>query len=137
MKFERNLFIFLISLLIIVLLIVYVRRYNTYKNFYEVAKMPFETLSILDNKVELADNQKSYNLQLDCSSLKDENTQIVSYTLQKGALDSNITISSKVYNGDSIVKTDYSQITSINTIISIVDPEKKYEQIFSINATCE
>ena len=46
MKFEKNLFIALISLLVIVLLIAFIKKYNTYKAEYEVTQMPLSSLSI-------------------------------------------------------------------------------------------
>lgn len=137
MKFEKKFFIFLISLLIIVLTIIFFKNYNLYKEMYEVSKMPLSSLSILNNEVKLEDNQHTYNINIDCSSLKDPNNQIISYDLFKFAEKANVSIATKIYDGDKVLTDDYSHLTSINTSLSITDQNKKYEQVFVINATCE
>ena len=137
MKIEKKLFIILISLLIIVLLIVFIKNYNLYQKQYEVSRMPLSSLSILNNEVELSDSKRSYSLNIDCSSLKDENTQIVSYQLQRYALEDNISISSVIYDGNKVLTDNYDHLTSLNTTIKISDKNKTYEQVFVINATCE
>ena len=137
MKIEKKLFIILISLLIIVLLIVFIKNYNLYQKQYEVSRMPLSSLSILNNEVELSDSKRSYNLNIDCSSLKDENTQIVSYQLQRYALEDNVSISSVIYDGNKVLTDNYDHLTSLNTTIKISDKNKTYEQVFVINATCE
>ena len=137
MKFEKNLFIALISLLVIVLLIAFIKKYNTYKAEYEVTQMPLSSLSILNNEIDLNSNQRTYNLTIDCSSLlKDKNTQIISYKLLKNTQEPIISLTTKVYDGEKVVD-NYNHITSINTIMSITDQNKKYEQVFVINATCK
>ncbi len=137
MKFEKKFFIFLISLLIIVLIIIFFKNYNLYKEMYEVSKMPLSSLSILNNEIKLEDNKHTYNINIDCSSLKDPNNQIISYDLFKYAEKANISITTKIYDGDKVLTDDYSHLTSINTSLSITDQNKKYEQVFVINATCE
>lgn len=137
MNFEKKLFIALISILVLVLLIIFIKNYHTYKEVYDVAQMPFSSLSILNNEIKLENNQRTYNLTIDCSSLKDENTQIISYKLLKENEESNLSISTKIYDNDKVLTDTYEHITSINAIINISDKNKIYEQIFVINATCK
>ena len=137
MKFEKKFFIVIISLLIIVLLIVFIKRYNTYKKTYEVTQMPFSSLSILNNEIDLNDNKRTYNLTIECTSLKDENTQIISYNLQKFATDYNISTTTKVYDDNQVLLDNYDHITAINSVLSLTDKNNQYEQIFIINATCK
>ena len=125
MKFEKNLFIALISLLVIVLLIAFIKKYNTYKAEYEVTQMPLSSLSILNNEIALKSNQRTY-----------KNTQIISYKLLKNTQEPIISLTTKVYDGEKVVD-NYDHITSINTIMSITDQNKKYEQVFAINAICK
>ena len=137
MNFEKKLFIVLISTLIIVLLFIFTKNYHTYKEVYDATTMPFSSLSILNNDLDLKANERVYNLNIDCSSLKDENTQIISYQLLKEATESNLSISTKIYNNDQVLTDTYDHITSINATISVTNPNKTYEQVFIINATCE
>ncbi len=137
MNFEKKLFIVLISILIIVLLFIFTKNYHTYKEVYDATTMPFSSLSILNNDLDLKANERVYNLNIDCSSLKDENTQIISYQLLKEATESNLSISTKIYNNDQVLTDTYDHITSINATISVTNPNKTYEQVFIINATCE
>ncbi len=137
MKKEKYFFITLISLLIIVLLIIFIKNYYSYKQINDLAITPFNKLSILNTKIELQDNKRIYNIEIDCTNLKEPNTQIVNYELNKSFKDSLITINTKIYNNNELLENNYEHITNINTLISITNKNKEYEQLYYINSICK
>ncbi len=137
MKKEKYLFIILISLLFIVLLTIFIKNYITYQNISEASLNPFKELNILNNSLLLEDNTKTYNIQIDCTSLANPNNQIISYKLKPKYQDNLISVTNTITNKQEILNNDFAKATNIDTIISIKNPHYPYEQIFHIISTCQ
>lgn len=137
MKKEKYIIIALVSILIVVGVFIFIRNYFSFKKEILVASNPFYTLEILDEKVRLKDEVRSYNIEVDCSTLFDENTQILYYQLKEEMRKSTVQVLSKIYKNNELIITNFKEATSIDTVISVFDEEKTYEQIYYVNATCK
>lgn len=137
MKKENYIIIALIAILILVILSIFIRNYTSFKDSLEIASNPFNTLEILDEKVRLKENERTYSIEVDCSTIIDENTQLVYYQLAEPHKKSTITVTSKIYKNNEVITSNYKEATNIETIISVFDNKKIYEQIYHINATCK
>lgn len=136
MKKENYIIIALLAILMIVILSILVKNYNTCKVNLITSSNPFNTLEILDEKVRLKENERTYNMELDCSKLIDENTQIVYYQLAESHRNATISVETKLFKENEIITTNLNEATNLETIISILDNQKTYEQIYHIKATC-
>lgn len=136
MKKENYIIIALLAILMIVILSILVKNYNTCKVNLITSSNPFNTLEILDEKVRLKENERTYNMELDCSKLIDENTQIVYYQLAESHRNATISVETKLFKETEIITTNLNEATNLETIISILDNQKTYEQIYHIKATC-
>lgn len=137
MKREMKAVIALATLLFAVIMILFLKNYISYVNLRTITKNPFNTIEILGQKIRLKDNERTYKIETDCKTLTDENVQILYYRLNEKNKDYKITVSNKIFNGQNVITTDYSNITEIETNISIFDPKNKYEQIYHITSTCK
>lgn len=135
MKKELKIVVGLAIALILVALIILTKSHISYIKLEKVTSAPFSTIEILEQKIRLKDNERTYNTEIDCTQLKSSNDQIVYYRFNEKYKDSSVSVSSKVFSGDTIT-SDYKNITAIEVNLSIKDPKNQYEQIYHINATC-
>lgn len=137
MKKELSIVIGLISIIVIVIIGIVIERFIYYGNLQTITDNPFDTVEILGEKIRFKDNVRTYETELDCSSLTDPNTQIFYYRLSEKYLSSKISVSTKVFSNNTLLTAEYKNITDIDTIVSIVNPKEDYEQIYHFNAKCK
>lgn len=136
MKKENIIIISLLAILVIVITSIFIRNYSSYKTNLKIASNPFNTIEVLDEKVRLKDNERTYSVDVDCSKIVDENTQIIYYQLTETHRKSTIKVESKILKDNEVLTTGLNRARSIDTIISVFDSNETYEQIYHINATC-
>ena len=135
MRKENYIIIGLITILGIVLLSIITKNYFTYRNVTIVTKNPFDTIEILGQKVRLKENVKTYDVEIDCTEMA-ENEQILYYRLNEEYKESIISVSAKVYDDKTIIEENFQNATNIDVNISVFDENKKYEQVFHIKVKC-
>lgn len=128
--------IILLSIFIIVILVLIVKKYNSCTSLSAITKNPFDTIEILDEKVRLRENIKTYEIETDCSNIKDKNEQIVYYRLNEEYKASKITVKTYVFSNDKLLTEDYEDVTDIEAILSIT-VKNKYEHVYNVKATCK
>ena len=128
--------IILVAIFIIVILILVVRKYNSCTSLTTITKNPFDTIEILDEKVRLREDKKTYEIEVDCSKIKDDNEQIVYYRLNEEYKASKVSVKTYVFDENYLIEEDFKDMTSVEAILSIT-VKNKYEHIYNIKATCE
>lgn len=136
MKKENYIIITLSSILFVVILLILVKNYITYKHITTISKNPFNTIEVLGQKIRLKDNTRTYKLPVECKELSNENNQIIYYRLDEKYKDSKITVSSKILKDNKLLIDDYKGATNLEFVLSVLDSQEDYEQIFHISATC-
>lgn len=134
MKKEKIIIIILLSLLIITCLIIFIKNYLIYSNRTTITNNPFKYLEIMNQKIEIKDNQKTYEQEINCLDLE-ENEQIINYTLNDDFTNAKVKVNTIVYKDNEIIKENYNEATNIDIIISITSQD--YEQVFNFKNTCK
>lgn len=137
MKTENKIIFFLTIVLIIVSLFLFIKKYNEYKNITIITSNPFKEIKILNQNIEINNKERSYTKTIDCSSLIDKNTEIISYNLKENYQDYKISISTKLYNENYVIIDDFNNISNMEINMFITDPQDTYEQLYYIKAICE
>lgn len=135
MKIEKNIIIGLIIILVCVTIFILTKNYINYSNTNRITSNPFNTIEIVGKKLRLKDNQRTYDLEVDCSNLK-ENEQITYYRLNEDYKEFKISINTKIFKDKKIIEKDLNEATALDINISVMDEKEKYEQVIHINATC-
>lgn len=136
MKKEKIIIVSLITILCTVVLIILTKNYITYRNVNHITKNPFNTIEVVGQKVRLKDNLKTYEVEVDCSKLE-ENEQILYYRLNEDYKDFKISVSTIVFKNKKVIETNIKEATSMETNISVFDENEKYEQVYHIKTICE
>ena len=134
MKTEHKILITLISILLIVGIIIFLKDYFTLKNKIILYTNPFEKIQVLEKDINLNEEQKEYNITLDCSSLE-PNRQIVFYDLKEEYKDSKISVHIKIMKENEILTEDYEGATDLDILLT--KEQDNYELIYNIKAICE
>ncbi len=132
---KRNFKTYIVIAIMLVTLILLIKNHLSYSDLKKVTSTPFKTIEILGQKINLNNNERTYSQEIDCSSLKSDNDQIINYSFNDHFKYSTISITSKVFS-DNTITNDYKDVTSIDINISVKDSKNKYEQIYHINAIC-
>lgn len=127
----------IIGLILVISIVIVIEKFISFSNLQTITKNPFSTLEILGERINLKENERTYQTEIDCSTLTDPNTQVISYNLKEKYASSKITITTKVFNNNTLLTSDYQNITDIDTNISIVDPKSQYEQVFHFISKCK
>lgn len=136
MKFENKALVFFIILGLLLFIFMLDKKLSSYKEEALLTRSPFNEIKILNEKVELNKKNRIYKHNIDCSKLE-KNSQILSYTLNKGKENYKVTASIKVFKDNLVLKDNYKEATSIETKIIVQDDNKLYEQIYIIESTCQ
>ena len=94
----------------------------------------FKTISVLDDNIQIKDNIKKYEIEVDCSLL-DLNRQIIAYELNDEYRGSNVSVNINVYKKDKLLKEDYKDATNMDIVL--LQKDKGEENIYLINALCK
>lgn len=135
MKRENYIVIGLIVIFTIVIISIFTKNYLEYKNDSTISNTPFNSIEILNQKIRLKENIRTYKTQIDCSSLN-KNEQILYYRLKEEYKDYQIKATSKIFKKNKLLTDDYIGATNIDINVSIIDPNNKYEQIYHLEAIC-
>ena len=136
MKFENKILIFLTIVGLLLFSFLLDKKLSPYKDEALLTRNPFTEIKILNEKVELNKTDRVYKHNVDCSKLQ-LNSQILSYTLNKGKENYKVTASIKVFKDNIVLKDNYEEATNIETKIIIKDENKLYEQVYLIESTCQ
>lgn len=136
MKFKNKILIYLILVGLLLFIFLLNKKLSSYKDEAVLTRNPFTEIKILNQKVELNKTDRAYKHNIDCSKLE-INSQILSYSLNKGKENYKVTASIKVFKDNIVLKDNYEESTNIETKIIIKDENKLYEQIYLIESTCQ
>lgn len=136
MKFENKVLISFIIVGLLLFSFLLNKKLSPYKDEALLTRNPFSEIKILNKKVELNKTDRLYKNKIDCSKLQ-LNSQILSYSLNKGKENYKVTASIIVFKDNIVLKDNYEEATNIETKIIIKDENKLYEQIYLIESTCQ
>jgi len=124
-KIFKIIITFLIIAILIVLCIIFLKKYFQYRDFYLNNQNPFKSISILNEDIKINNQDKIYNLEASCNI--EENNQIINYELKNE--DSKINIDTIIYNQNEI-------ITDINNATNLIINIEINNNLYRFNITC-
>lgn len=133
MKTEHKILLGLILILLIVGIIIFLKDYFNLKNNSDTYETPFKEIKILNNSISLNDNQKKYEVSLNCSNLK-PNYEIVTYKLNDKYKDSKISVHVNIFKDNTLLTEEYEGATNLDILLI---KENNSEIIYNIKAKCE
>ena len=136
MKQENKIILFIIIIGLIIFNILSYKELKQYKEESLLSRNPFTEIKILNQKVELNKKNRLYKNHIDCSNIQ-ENEPIISYKLVEGKETYKVSPNIKLINNTKILTSNYKDITNILTRLTVKDENNKYEQIFTIESTCQ
>lgn len=136
MKLDNKILISITIIGLLIFIFLLYKELNPYREEALLTRNPFTEIKILNQKVELNNTNKLYKHNIDCSNLK-VNEQIISYKLVEGKENYKVSTTIKVFKDNKILKDNYKDATNIETILTIKDNNKLYEQIYIIESTCQ
>lgn len=129
-----------ISLLLILIVVFFVSvqlSVDKYNNLKKMINSPIDSIEIMDNKIRLKENKKSYEANIDCKEITDINEQIVYYRLKDEFKDSEVSVSTILLSGKEVITDNTKDLSQINVNLSIKSKDyDNYEQIYNIKAIC-
>ncbi len=123
-------------IIFIVLLVIYNKQIDYYNNLEYITNNPFNIINILGTKITPSNSKRTYNVEVDCTKLQ-PNNEITSFILKESYQDFKVSVKSTIYNNNKVLIDNYENASNIETIIQVVDKEKNYEQLYTINAICK
>lgn len=135
MKKENSIVIGLSIIFTIIIISIFTKNYLGYKNDSTISNTPFIQVEILNQKIRLKENIRTYKTKIECDSLN-KNEQIIYYRLKEKYKSYKIKATSKIFKKNKLLTDSYKGATNIDINLSITDPKEQYEQIYHLEATC-
>lgn len=129
---NKKVLVYIFGLLLIIGVFIFTKNKETNEVINALNSNALTEIIINNNFVDLKEDIKDYELEIDCSKI-DLKEQFIYYELSSVYKDSKVTLRTNVYKNEELIE-DITEATNLNIKLEV--NKDNYKQIFTINAAC-
>lgn len=129
---NKKILVYILGLVLIIGVFIFTKNKETNEVINALNSNALTEIIINNNFVDLKEDIKDYELEIDCSKI-DLKEQFIYYELSSVYKDSKVTLRTNVYKNEELIE-DITEATNLNIKLEV--NKDNYKQIFTINAAC-